>query len=275
MTIASIIKAGITAGKTTEDILKDVYREFPQANTKATSVAWYRAQMKKPAGSATAAPKKTKTAEAAKKAAGSEPDRKAMWEDFKRAAGVVDEGPSPSPSPVYEVRGVKTTQGQEGPGFIATLYCNGKKVAEAHDYGDGGSVWWHWVDDAQPCVEVTFKDIVGKMVTKKATLEEKRFIDFTQALPEKVHSWDETKTPRSVDGDCYIEELVNDYLLAKQLKKLCKKIAYITGDGKLFTVSAAPTAENIAKLVTAHNALVLNTLDKKEALEELRKLQRV
>ena len=47
MKISEIIKAGITAGKSTEAILAEVHAAHPDAETKAASVAWYKAQMKK------------------------------------------------------------------------------------------------------------------------------------------------------------------------------------------------------------------------------------
>lgn len=45
-----------------------------------------------------------------------------------------------------EVKGIKTFRGRDGIGLNATLYWNGKKVAEAVDEGNGGEIFYHWFD---------------------------------------------------------------------------------------------------------------------------------
>jgi hypothetical protein len=274
--IGGIIKAGISAGKTDDAILADVFKEHPNANTKVASIRWYRSQMRKETGTATAPPKRTKAAEAVKKAtSGSDPLAGASerWKQFKRAAGIpegMDEVPAGQPA--YSVT-FKPTTGMEGSGFLAKLYHYGKHVADANDYGDGGPVHFTWLDHKEPQVDVVTTNWKEEEHTYKGTPEEAAFAAYCRSLPKYVCRWSEDKTPRFVTPDLHVEEMVNDLELRKQLKKLCKKIAYITGDGKLYTVSAPPTEENIKKYVTAHNASVLNTMDEAEALAWLKKLQ--
>lgn len=45
VTVSSIIRAGITANKETDAILKDVYKKFPDSKATAKDVSWYRWKM--------------------------------------------------------------------------------------------------------------------------------------------------------------------------------------------------------------------------------------
>lgn len=44
----------------------------------------------------------------------------------------------------YEFKSIKKTRGSEGEGFTATLYFEGKPIADVADYGDGGSLRIHY-----------------------------------------------------------------------------------------------------------------------------------
>ena len=72
----------------------------------------------------------------------------------------------------YEVKNVKGFMGEDCPGFNATLYRDGQKVATVIDSGNGGMTDFHWVDGQAPHVDIKFTNDEGKEVSFKGTPEE-------------------------------------------------------------------------------------------------------
>lgn len=184
-TIADTIRSAISAGKTNEEVLAAVKAAHPGSNTSPACVSYYRSKMKK-AGGAPAAPKAPKA-----------PKQTAIAKAVGSGHG-------------YSVKGVKNFRGNEGYGFNATLYRDGKAIAFVIDDANGGVYSYEWKDKA----------------------EEKLLDDHVKTLP-KVH---EHGMELTVDADWFVSDLVDDYNLEKDAAKMVKgKVAMLKG-GKIYTV---------------------------------------
>lgn len=227
MKIADIIRHGIALGSTTDEILEAVRIIHPTAKTNAACVAYYRSKEKKAEG-------------------------KALYP----ASG----------HPTYTVKCIKTFVGMEGHGYSASLYRDGKLVAFVIDDASGRPLQVEWKDHAAGKIAVQTKDYKGGPWTVHMTHEEKAMHEHATALPPSVCDWIDTGTgkPAELDmtSELFIEGLVNDALLLKDVTKMTRgKVAFVR-DGKLYTVKCEPTAANIAKVKERNpGAVVLNGMD--------------
>src|SRR5687768_17542817 len=101
----------------------------------------------------------------------------------------------------YEAKGIKTFRGQEGEGYNASLYRDGKKVAFVIDDASGGMLDVEWLDRK----------------------EEQLLKDHCVTLPDQVCSFtgeDGQPVTLKMTSEIFIEELVNDALLLKDALKL-------------------------------------------------------
>lgn len=219
-TIADTIRSAISAGKTNEEVLAAVKAAHPGSNTSPACVSYYRSKMKKAGGSqavATAkAPKPTPIAKAVSSGHG------------------------------YSVKGVKSFRGNEGYGFNATLYKDGKAIAFVYDDANGGCYSYEWKD----------KDAV-------APLEELAKQKYPDMKFEQM--------------DAFVGSLVDDVLLAKDAAKLVKGKVAILKDGKIYTVkpNLGGITPQFLELVAKKNptARVLNGLDTATVVAILKALQ--
>lgn len=184
-TIADTIRASLAEGKTNEQVLADVKAAHPTANTSAACVSYYRSKMKK-AGTATA-----------------KPEPKAIAKAVAAVSG----------NPSYTVKGVKSFIGNEGHGFNATLYRDGKAVAFVYDDASGGPVAFEWKDRDGGLVEVETRTHDGRPWTVKMTREERAYHTFVSAMPKQSFEGMEL----DVTMDIHVSGLVNDALLLKDV----------------------------------------------------------
>lgn len=186
-----------------------------------------------------------------------------------------------TPSGEYEVKGIKTFTGMEGGGYNATLYRNGKKVAAVIDDASGGPLMVEWVDYQKPRIPVKVSKYGGKYkATVQMTPEEKALHDYAVALPplkSNIASEDEPDgMVMEMDTELFLEELVNQALLLKDLQKMTKgKLAFEVG-GKVYTMA---TRDNEAAarehLKRRHpSAKVLNDMQVQDALAIIKAMQR-
>ena len=248
-TIANTIRAALTAGKTNEQVLADVKAAHPNANTSAACVSYYRSKMKK-AGVVTA-----KT------------EPKAIAKAVAAVSG----------NPIYSVKGVKTFIGNEGHGFNATLYRDGKAIAFVYDDASGGPVAFEWKDRDQGLVEVVTKDYKGGPWAVKMTHEEQAYHAFVSALPKHVCSFvgeDGKPVEMDVNMEMHASDLVNDVLTLRDVARMTKgKIAFVKADGKLYTINCEPNDKNIAAVKAKHaGCVVLNGMSDLAALAAMRAL---
>lgn len=92
----------------------------------------------------------------------------------------------------YEVRNVRGFMGEYCPGYNATLYRDGVKVAEVINSGNGGEETVHWEDAGrpkmvdgkivmvgqEPRVEVQTTNYKGEPMTMRCTPEEAKLMEF-------------------------------------------------------------------------------------------------
>lgn len=239
-TIADTIRASLAEGKTNEQVLADVKAAHPSANTSAACVSYYRSKMKK-VGSAAAKPEPRAIAKAVAAASG---------------------------NPSYTVKGVKSFIGNEGHGFNATLYRDGKAVAFVYDDASGGPVAFEWKDTAAGLVDVVARNYMGEEYKTRMTHEEKAYYDFVSAIPKQSFEG----TELDVTMDIHVSDLVNDALLLKDVARMTKSgVAFIKADGKLYTAKCEPNEKNIATIKAKHvGCVVLNGMSDLAVLAAVR-----
>lgn len=253
MKIADIIRRGIATGASTDEILEAVRSIHPTAKTNAACVAYYRSREKK--ADAKENPYKEGSV--------SHAIHKALYP----ASG----------HPLYTVKGIKTFVGMEGQGYNASLYRDGKPVAFVIDDASGGPLQVEWKDHAAERLTVETKDYKGDPWTVKMTPEEKALHDHVSTMAPRTCEWTDSETGKpavmAVTSDIFIEDLVNDALLLKDVAKMTKGKVAFARDGKLYTVKCDPTAANIEKVkVRNPGAVVLNGMDDLTLLATVRAL---
>ncbi len=181
---------------------------------------------------------------------------------------------------VYTVRGIKTFKGMEGEGYNATLCRDGKPVALAVDDASGGPLQIDWKDrDTGKSSRVEVAGYEGKKYLVSMTPEERLLHEHATSLPDLTSGILEKGRPivMKMTLNLYVEELVNDALLLKDVRRMIKgKVAYIDG-GKLFTarVTAANEARVLEDVKRQHpDAMVLNGRQDYELLAALKTLPR-
>jgi hypothetical protein len=173
------------------------------------------------------------------------------------------------PQTKYTVKVLKTFRGREGEGFNATLLRDGVPVADVDDEASGGGFHYNWRD-----------------WNKTPRTFERDFRAFIDALPpEKIGAdapeWEKSLYPngeRKVEADCFIDDLVNEYQIAKSIKRACsKKICFVLkthkkGEYGTFKVVFSPAAK--AQILQKYpDAQILNEhADNPAKLMELLKL---
>ena len=100
---------------------------------------------------------------------------------------------------LFTIKSFKTWSTHDGGGYQFTLYYDGKKFAFVHNDGNGG-----WVE-----------------VNCENKEDQKRFDDYISSLPKWKSSID--GSDMDMTSDIFMDELVNEYELAKKLAKAKKK----------------------------------------------------
>lgn len=220
-TIADTIRSAISAGKTNEEVLAAVKAAHPDSNTSPACVSYYRSKMKKAGTNLPAAPKAPKQTPIA-----------------KATAAAVGHG--------YTVKGVKSFRGNEGYGFNATLYKDGKAIAFVYDDANGGCYMYEWKDKAaeQPLLELA-----------------------KQKYPDMKFE----------QMDAFVGSLIDDVLLEKDAAKLVKGKVAMLKDGKIYTVKpngGVVTPQFIELVVKKKNptAKILNTAPLSEVVALLKSM---
>lgn len=219
-TIADTIRSAISAGKTNEEVLAAVKAAHPGSNTSPACVSYYRSKMKKADG-AQAAPKQLKA-----------PKQTAIAKAVGSGHG-------------YTVKGVKSFRGNEGYGFNATLYKDGKAIAFVYDDANGGCYSYEWKD----------KDAI----TALEELAKQKYPDM-----------------KFEQMDAFVGSLIDDVLFEKDAAKLVKGKVAILKDGKIYTVkpNLGGITPQFLELVAKKNptAKVLNSLPLAEVVALLKSM---
>jgi hypothetical protein len=145
-----------------------------------------------------------------------------------------------------ELKNVKIMQSlsEETTCYSATVYVNGKKAFAASNRGCGGADDYHVFDEAL-------------FAAADAWAREQ---------PSKTYC-DMLITS---DLEIVIGNLLDAHMLAQEVKRLTKKIAFIN-EGKIFTINQKYIPELLPKIMARHpKAVVLNALPIDEAVAALR-----
>ena len=128
----------------------------------------------------------------------------------------------------YEVKNVKGFMGEDCPGYNATLYRDGQKVALVIDSGNGGEVDFQWVDWKATHVDINWKNDDGKDVTFKGTPEEALF---HSVIVGQKWFW-EGKEMGQKSTASYMAEMVGAFENDRRFKRLCKNqtLFHVKGD---------------------------------------------
>lgn len=133
--------------------------------------------------------------------------------------------------------------------YQAKLYVNGKPFAFVENDGHGGA------DNVYPLNNLPVEDLPA----------------WRENLAV-IEAW-LLQTHRT-DLECCCTDLVTQWLMEKDAKRILRKIAYLKDDGDVYTIrKAKPTAENLAKLQQCTwwkpSYVLLNTLPKHEAIARI------
>lgn len=249
--IADVIRRGLADDKSNQEILDAVKVAFPSANTTLASVAWYRSDMKRKASQALDQVRKLSPAESRK--AQAEVMRLRATEAAKAKAGNH-----------WSVDKVKTFNGMEGKGFNARLLRNGTPVADVIDEGNGGAYLFRWYDS---------KSVTGKERDFNGDLQDRPMTEVEATLVQHVNRLPKDKRYGFYPNlDTYVSELVTDWELAKEVKRMTKdRTAIVTRDRKVMTIKL-PISDQVRKDVAKRypGAVVLNDLTVADAVRAIR-----
>ena len=117
----------------------------------------------------------------------------------------------------YEVRNVKTFMGNDCPGFNATLYRDGVKIALVVDDGSGGMMSFEWLDCQAPKVEIPWWNYKNEPCMILCTPEEAKLHEFIRGK-----TFDGLSGPEQMDIEMFASGLVDKFENAKRFKRLCK-----------------------------------------------------
>lgn len=249
VTIASVIRTAIVEGKSTSEILEIVKGIFPEANTSAACVAYYRSKAKKE---------------------GKLPAKKEA-----KAAPVVKQ-PAAKPTALhYTVKGITTFNGMEGSGYNASIYRDGVRVAYVIDDASGGPLMIDWLDKEVECWECL--DYKGTPFMYKGTAEEKLMYDYTKSLPaHECDFLDSDGQPVMMDWtiDLFMDELVNTQITFNKFKKDMKKsVLYRAKNGDLMKVNAQGNPNLYNNLRVKYGAtVILNELSDEQLMVEVKRV---
>ena len=166
---------------------------------------------------------------------------------------------------MYHVKKIVMFNGIEGEGYNCNLYRDKTKIAEVINDASGGDVNFYWTDQGSPRVETNgidpYKD---EPRVFKDTPEESLFRTYCLGLPK----WDCNGKMVHRCMDIAIEDLVNDTLSARSLKRALKNIVTFEKDNKVYIYTRKATPENITIFKAKKpDAIILNSLAFEEALQ--------
>ncbi len=139
--------------------------------------------------------------------------------------------------------------------FEATVYVDGKRAFTASDQGMGGCIDFYAFNDGSP---KETRELVDSINKELSTTFCKEFPDLPMCL------------------EIVIGELVNDFLVMKDLKKSLKKLCYLNEENKICELAAKhkPTEKNQTDIKNCSwwndSNILLNELPIDEALKAFR-----
>lgn len=160
----------------------------------------------------------------------------------------------------YDLRGFKEWKTSRGGGWETTLLKNGKAIATVVNEGNGGAFvfWWR---DSTPA-RVSARSPLGDAVEYDGVVEEAALWEHVKTLP----TFHDFGLQVARDPDIFLEELVNDFLLKRTLKRWLKNPVALVGTELLrWRMPVHPDSGKVVKALHP-TAIYLNDLPFEEAL---------
>lgn len=163
---------------------------------------------------------------------------------------------------------VKTFLGREGHGYSCNLLLNQKKVAEVLCQADGGPTRFHWLDKKNVAT-VSTRNYKDEVVQHQGTEEEAKFENMVMSLPKISQSG---MSDMTTNADIVVDDMVNDFLVAKKVKADMKKTFTIQEkNGKLLSwkITATHTYDVLKKLLQVKypDAKIINDMDLSDVIK--------
>jgi hypothetical protein len=115
--------------------------------------------------------------------------------------------------PTYTVKNIKSFMGLDFPGYNATLYCDGKAVAEVIQDGGGGPTDISWKDHKSPRVNVPWKNSKDEDFTMPCTPEEAKLYEHIRGKAWTFEEMDNKVFQH--DPETFLGEIIEDAIAAK------------------------------------------------------------
>lgn len=175
----------------------------------------------------------------------------------------------------YTVKGLKTWHTSEGGGFEVVLCRDGRPVATVLNEGVGAVFIFRWKDPTPATVEAVLHD--GTRHSYRGCRDEAELWAHVRDLPPMTVGGEST----AFDPDMFVEELVNDLELSRQVKRWMTKPTAVTPDGRVLQLNLplarAPSsvaAQARQQLLREHpGATYISDLPLAEAVAAVRRVQ--
>lgn len=168
----------------------------------------------------------------------------------------------------YSVNAVKTFVGREGHGYSCNLLLYGKKIAEVLCQADGGPTRFHWVDN-KSVATVSTRNYKDEIIQHQGTQQEAMFESVVMGMPKITQVG---MPDMSTNADIVVDDMVNDFLVAKKVKADMKKTFTIQEQsGKLLSwkITATHTYDVLKKLLQVKypDAKIINDMDLSDVIK--------
>lgn len=164
----------------------------------------------------------------------------------------------------YTVKNIKTFTGHEGPGYNATLYRDGKKVALVIDDATGGEMEFEWLDFKAPRVTVDWFNYKGEPDQIKCTPEEALLYEHIRG---KTWAISDDDPNHQTSPDIYVDELVNDTIVNQTYARKCKKVTLYRlksdGEGEYWSINRPYSPEVKAGIEKKHGDNLLEIFNER------------
>lgn len=237
MTIASLIRAAITAGKNNAETLDIIKEAFPEAKTSTACVSYYRSKMKK-----------------------AKADREAK--DYIYSLTSVKEAPQGR-----ESRGFTAILCRD----------NRRIASVSDDAsGAPVSIYWDdYTQDGDQAERVKVRTYSDEKLVVQMTSEQKAFHEYVESLPLIVCQWNDAKTGRPATlretTGTVIGRLVSEVLTMRRIAIESKEWLMICDKGDVFSFRVEPNPAELEKArYDFPDAIILNGLSPADVLKALR-----
>ena len=178
-----------------------------------------------------------------------------------------------------EIKNYRACAGRQGEAYSFALWCDGRHVADVRYDGAGGAVIFRWLDRAAEAPMLAFAQplAVAQAEREEASARAKNPGAPNPPTGAEWGWWPNhlRKNPQAA-LESHLHWAQEKKNIVAAIKRRVKKAVLVVragqAPGEYFTVAAAPTAENVARIArneTAKKGRVINTLPESEWLSAL------